>query len=128
MSEHTACPFCENELIDVVSPGSYHEYEEVYAFCGQCDARGPVIQHKRGNDVAASQAEAITAWNSRGATPSRESSDELAALAAKYLGMDLVTFRDSTGYAEGYSDECEAILADIKRLAGSVVSQARGDK
>lgn len=54
------------------------------------------------------------------ATPSRESSDELAALAAAYLGMSEEDF--------GRSVSVDEVFTDIKRLAGSVVSQARGDK
>jgi N-acetylglucosamine-6-phosphate deacetylase len=61
------------------------------------------------------------------ATPSRESSDVLAALAAKYLGMDDEVLDSLLSTKLNFVDR--AILAsDIKRLAGSVVSQARGDK
>jgi hypothetical protein len=55
-------------------------------------------------------------------TPSRESSDELATLAAKYLGMSdaelyqLINSRRALG------------IEDIRRLAGSIVSQSENDK
>jgi hypothetical protein len=65
------------------------------------------------------------------ATPSRESSDELAALGAKYLGMDLREFADAVGaqYEHGVVDPVLAAAhALLKSFAGSVVSQARGDK
>lgn len=59
---------------------------------------------------------------------SRESSDELAALAAKYLGMEaaeLYRLVERDAHSEPRAND---VFDDIKRLAGSVVSQARGDK
>lgn len=71
--------------------------------------------------------------NAKAATPSRESSDELASLAAKYLGMEEQAFLElvdpfSTDYAATADggDSARAVFADIKRLAGSVLSQAGG--
>jgi Lar family restriction alleviation protein len=64
------------------------------------------------------------------ATPSRESSDELAALAARYLGMTEAGFVSSVDDLDQKERRLNlaGLLAEIKRLAGSVVSQARGDK
>lgn len=63
-------------------------------------------------------------------TPSRESSDALAALAAKYLGMEQIDFAVSLGLPvlPVDVDPVVQVFADIQSLAGSVVSQARGDK
>lgn len=63
-----------------------------------------------------------------GATPSRESSDELAALAARYLGMEVTDFALHTNSVDPRDPNLVKTFEEIKRLAGSVVSQARGDK
>lgn len=64
------CPFCGNRLIAVAPPElSSHMYTECYAFCGNCDMRGPVVQHRRGDDTATTKRQAVAAWNRRTASP-----------------------------------------------------------
>jgi hypothetical protein len=89
---------------------------------------GPHILLLYGSTMQKGMAAAVQAY--RPSTPSRESSDELASLAAKYLGMSDGDFAHTLGlhelaFEQGVRRE---VFTDIKRLAGSVVSQARGDK
>jgi hypothetical protein len=60
-------------------------------------------------------------------TPSRESSDELAALAARYLGMEVTDFALHTNSVDPRDPNLVKTFEEIKRLAGSVLSQSGGD-